>query len=163
MLAVIGTVGGGADGWAAPITFNTALPVAKGEFVFREQFVVAQSGEDASGSDRDRRALAAVSVLGYGVSGKLAVFGVLPFVDKALDVTVAGVRQRRSASGLGMSHCSVVIPCTRMTSRGALFALPSLRESKRPPAKTTRATHSVGYRPASSPAPAPGVSLAVRW
>jgi len=101
VLVAIGIIGGGADAWGAPITFNTALPVAKGEFVFREQFIVAQSGEDASGADRDRRALAAISVLGYGVSGKLAVFGVLPFVDKALDVTVAGVRQHRSASGLG--------------------------------------------------------------
>ncbi len=98
MLAVIGTIGGAAHAWGAPITFNTALPVAKGEFVFREQFVVAQSGEDASGADRDRRLLAAISVLGYGVSGKLAVFGVLPYVDKALAVTVAGLRQHRSAS-----------------------------------------------------------------
>ncbi len=101
VLTVIGAIGGGADAWGAPITFNTALPVAKGEFVFREQFVVAQSGDDPSGADRDRRLLAAVSVLGYGVSGKLAVFGVLPFVDKQLDVTVAGVRQQRGASGLG--------------------------------------------------------------
>ncbi len=101
VLAVIGAIGGGADAWGAPITFNTALPVAKGEFVFRAQFIVSQSGHDPSGADRDRTALAAVSVLGYGISGKLAVFGVLPFVDKELDVTVAGVRQRRSASGLG--------------------------------------------------------------
>jgi len=100
-LALIGAFGGGANVWAAPITFNTALPVAKGEFVFREQFVVGQSGDDSSGADRDRTAFAAVSVLGYGVSGKLAVFGVLPYVDKTLDVTVAGTRQQRSASGLG--------------------------------------------------------------
>ena len=101
VLAIIGAIGGSADVWGAPITFNTALPVAKGEFVFREQFVVSQSGEDPSGADRDRTALAAISVLGYGVSGKLALFGVLPYVDKELDVTAAGVRQNRSASGLG--------------------------------------------------------------
>ena len=33
---------------AALITFNTALPVAKGEFVMREQIVVNQSGTDPS-------------------------------------------------------------------------------------------------------------------
>ncbi len=54
--------------WSAPVTFNTALPVAKGEFVFREQFVLDQSGDDPSGADRDRTAWAAVSVLGYGVN-----------------------------------------------------------------------------------------------
>ncbi len=101
VLVVVAAMGGGPDAWGAPITFNTALPVAKGEFVFREQFIVAQSGDDPSGADRERTALAAVSVLGYGVNGKLAVFGVLPFVDKQLDVTVAGARQKRSASGLG--------------------------------------------------------------
>ena len=101
VLAFIGAVGGSADAWGAPITFNTAMPVPKGVFVFREQFIVVQSGDDPSGADRDRTALAAVSVLGYGVSGKLAVFGVLPYVDKALDISVGGVRQNRSTRGLG--------------------------------------------------------------
>ncbi len=30
---------------AAPLTFNTALPVSQGEFIFREQFVVIQSDD----------------------------------------------------------------------------------------------------------------------
>ncbi|MEE8506813.1 MAG: hypothetical protein V3S40_11410, partial [Kiloniellales bacterium] len=51
--------------WAAPQSFNTALPVAQGEFVFREQFVLDQSGDDSSPSDRDRTAWALLSVLGY--------------------------------------------------------------------------------------------------
>ena len=46
---------------AAPQTFNTALPVAQGEFVFREQFVLDQSGDDPSAADRDRTAWALVS------------------------------------------------------------------------------------------------------
>jgi len=86
---------------AAPITFNTALPVAEGEFIAREQLIVNQSGDDPSGSDRDRTAKAAVSVLGYGVNNKLAVFGVLPYRDNELKVTVGGQRQSRSASGFG--------------------------------------------------------------
>ncbi len=86
---------------AAPITFNTALPVGKGEFVLREQLVIARSGDDPSGAQRDMTSRALVSVLGYGVNGRLAIFGALPYLDKELDVTVSGSRQQRSANGLG--------------------------------------------------------------
>ncbi len=86
---------------AAAITFNTALPVAEGEFVAREQLVINTSGDDPSGSARERTAKAAVSVLGYGVNNKLAVFGVLPYRDNELKLTVGGQRQVRSASGFG--------------------------------------------------------------
>lgn len=96
----------GAGGWVdrargAPITFNTALPVAKGEFIAREQVIVNQSGDDPSGLDRDRRSRAAMTVLGYGATGRLALFGVLPYLDNKLDVTVGGQHVTRSASGLG--------------------------------------------------------------
>lgn len=87
--------------WSAPITFNTALPVAKSEFIFREQFVVNQSGHDSSAADRDRTAWSAVSVLGYGVTAKLAVFGVLPYVNKDLNLTVSGQDRNRNADGQG--------------------------------------------------------------
>ena len=86
---------------AAPESFNTALPVAEGEFVFREQFILDQSGDDPSGADRDRTAWALVSVLGYGATSDLALFGVVPYVDRSLDITQGGTRRTRSASGLG--------------------------------------------------------------
>ena len=38
---------------AAPITFNTALPVGKGEFINRELLVLTRSGDDPSGAERD--------------------------------------------------------------------------------------------------------------
>ncbi len=87
--------------WTAPITFNTALPVAKNEFIFRQQFIVNQSGHDPGNSNRDRTAWASLSVLGYGVSSQLALFGVLPYVNKRLDVTVSGQRINRQQDGLG--------------------------------------------------------------
>jgi hypothetical protein len=87
--------------WSAPITFNTALPVAKNEFIFRQQFVVGQSGHDPDPADRDRTAWASVSVLGYGVSSKLALFGILPYVNKSLDITVSKQRFNRQGDGLG--------------------------------------------------------------
>ena len=86
---------------AAPITFNTALPVAKGEFVLREQGVLEQSGDDPGGSARDRTVRSAVSVLGYGVNSDLALFAVLPYAEKRLQLTDSGIRKTRSARGLG--------------------------------------------------------------
>ncbi|MFQ5764356.1 MAG: transporter [Rhodospirillales bacterium] len=86
---------------AAPQTFNTALPVAEGEFVFREQVVVERSGDDPSGADRDRTAWSAVSVLGYGADRDLALFAVVPYVDRRLELDEGGGRRARSARGLG--------------------------------------------------------------
>lgn len=84
---------------AAPQTFNTALPVAEGEFVFREQFVYRKATDDPSPADRELQVLGGVSVLGYGVTGDLAVFGVLPYLDKELDATTPGGRVTRDTSG----------------------------------------------------------------
>lgn len=100
-LACILATGWAAAARAAPESFNTALPVAEGEFVFREQFILDQSGDDPSGARRDRTAWDLVSVLGYGATSDLALFGVVPYVDRSLDITEGGTRRSRSASGLG--------------------------------------------------------------
>jgi len=84
---------------AAPITTNTALPVAKGEYVFREQAIFNQSGDDPSGLERDRRVSISATVLGYGLTRNLALFGVLPLVHKRLEFPGLGVT--RQAGGLG--------------------------------------------------------------
>jgi len=86
---------------AAPITFNTALPVAEGEFIFREQFRWLRSNNDSSAANRDMRTVAGISVLGYGINSKLAVFGVLPYVDKRFRADSFGSRIRRENRGLG--------------------------------------------------------------
>ena len=65
-------------GIAAPITFNTALPVAQGEFLIREQLVMNQSGDDPGNANRDRTASATVPAPGYGINHKRTVFGILP-------------------------------------------------------------------------------------
>lgn len=88
-------------GHAAPNTFNTALPVAKGSFIWREQLVIR---ERSSGGplDRDVSVKALVSVLGYGVNSRLAVFGALPwFFDKELNVNTPLDRITRDTDGLG--------------------------------------------------------------
>ncbi|VAW01721.1 hypothetical protein MNBD_ALPHA06-2120 [hydrothermal vent metagenome] len=59
---------------AAPLTFNTALPVSKNEYILREQLVVNRFE-----GDRTRTSL--VSTVVYGVSQKFALFGTLPYAN----------------------------------------------------------------------------------
>lgn len=92
---------GAATVQAAPNTFNTALPVAKGQYLWREQLVLQERSGDGP-MDRDVSVQALVSVLGYGVTPKLAVFGAVPyFFDKELDVTTPMGRIERNTDGLG--------------------------------------------------------------
>lgn len=87
---------------AAPQTFNTALPVATGESLFREQFVYMQASDDPSAADHDLDVRGAASVLGYGATREVAVFGVLPYLDKRLALTgPSGRRMTRRTRGIG--------------------------------------------------------------
>ena len=86
---------------AAPETFNTALPVAKGEFIFREQALYRKASDDPSAADRDLEVVGGVSVLGYGATRDLAIFGVLPYLHKRLELTDSGQRIARSTRGIG--------------------------------------------------------------
>jgi hypothetical protein len=87
--------------WSAPITFNTAIVLAEGEFVLREQFVFNRSHDDPSGADRERDSLGVISVLGYAVNRNLMLFGVLPTVENRLELTSDGERRAHSAGGIG--------------------------------------------------------------
>ncbi len=86
---------------SAPNTFNTALPVAEGNFIWREQLI--QRARSANGSrNTEVSATALVSVLGYGVNARLALFGALPwFLDKELTTTTANGRVTRDTRGAG--------------------------------------------------------------
>lgn len=87
---------------AAPQTFNSALPVADGEFVLRGQFFHRKASSDPSPADRKVEVLGGIAVLGYGVTHDFAVFGVLPYLDKKLGMrTPGGTRTTRGTSGIG--------------------------------------------------------------
>jgi len=86
---------------AAPITFNTALPVAKEEFLVRQQFIVMQSGDDPSGAQRDRTETMSVTALAYGINSRLAVFGILPYRDIDLSMDMGAGTVKRNNAGLG--------------------------------------------------------------
>ncbi len=82
---------------AAPLTFNTALPVSKGEYILREQFVVNKSSDDPSGAGRDRTELSVLSTLVYGVTPDFALFTTIPYTDRRLESNTS----TRSARGVG--------------------------------------------------------------
>lgn len=134
---------------AAPVTFNTALPVASGEFLAREQLIVNQSGNDPSGLNRDRTAKTSVTVLGYGVNRKLAVFGVLPYHDTELTLTTpTGKRITRRASGIGDATLFGRYTLLQRDERGKNFRLAVIAGVEAPTGADTR-RDAIGLLPAA--------------
>lgn len=87
--------------FAAPITFNTALPVAKGEGILRVQSKYLRATGDPSPMDRELEVWSFPIVGVYGLTEKLALFGIAPFLVKDLDVTTPAGRRTRDVEGLG--------------------------------------------------------------
>jgi hypothetical protein len=81
LLVVTALVAAAPSAHGAAITFNTALPVGKGEFILRQQLIVSQSSDTLGAIARDVTVIKGVSVVGYGAARGLAVFGVLPVVN----------------------------------------------------------------------------------
>ncbi len=82
-----------ANAHAAPVTFNTALPVSRGEPIIRVQYIY----DRASGNGAEMTANAAVGVLAYGATPRLTLFGIVPYTNKRLK-TPGGTREN---SGVG--------------------------------------------------------------
>jgi len=123
---------------AAPITFNSALPVAKGEFVNREQLVLTRSGKDPSGAERKIKGTALVSVLAYGINGKLSLFGVLPYIDRELSFPVPGDRSlSRSSRGIGDTSIFLRYTLYQNDQRGSTFRLAAFGGVKMPTGSNT--------------------------
>lgn len=88
---------------AGPITFNTALPVSRGEFLFQETLMYRSMYDGTVMPDMRAEARVGVSVLAYGVTGKLTLFGMIPYMDKTLDMTTPMGAVQRTNHGLGDS------------------------------------------------------------
>jgi hypothetical protein len=86
---------------AGPITFNSALPISEGMSILRSQVKLVRKAGDTTPAGRVLNVTAVPVVLAYGATPKLALFGVLPYVDKRLDVTMGGARIQRDAQGIG--------------------------------------------------------------
>ncbi|GCB05260.1 transporter [Ralstonia sp. SET104] len=98
-IAVLGVWGGVVC--AAPITFNTALPISQDEWILREQFVFMKSANDPTPMNRRMEVSGLMTMLGYGVTRDLAVFAVLPYMDRRLSMNMGGSDVSRSQAGFG--------------------------------------------------------------
>lgn len=83
----------------AQITTNTALPVTEGQGIFRVQSKVIRA--TAGGAMNPELTVYGFPIVGvYGVTPDWAVFGVVPILDKNLDVTTPQGRVERGPTGL---------------------------------------------------------------
>ena len=105
------------------ITTNTALPVARGQGIVRLQAKFLRSTGDATAADRDVRVLAFPVVGVYGITARLAAFGVFPILDKSLDVTTPLGRITRSTTGLGDVRLFARYTAFQFNRRGLLIRL----------------------------------------
>jgi len=95
--AIVFNVGASQLVLAAPIATNTALPLSNHEFILREQLALIQASDRLAGTRRELSQYVSRSVLGYGVTPKWAVFGVLPVVKVERDFGV----NRSTETGMG--------------------------------------------------------------
>lgn len=82
------------------ITTHTALPVSTHGGILRIQTKVLRSSGDPTQANRELTVVMIPLVLVYGVTPKLAAFGIVPVLNKKLNFTGDTARAQRSVSGL---------------------------------------------------------------
>jgi len=108
--------------FAAPQSFNTALPVAKGQWLLRLQTL--HSRGDLHAVDGETRALGGIGVLGYGVDPDLTLFAALPVLKKRLDLPQpGGGTLRREETGIGDLRLFARYTVFKRNFRGATFRI----------------------------------------
>lgn len=84
---------------AQGINTNVALPVAKGEGIWRSQLRTTVATDDPSGQDRELRAFVLPQTLVYGFTPRLTAFATLPILaDRQVD-TPSGTMNEGAALG----------------------------------------------------------------
>jgi len=86
---------------AAPVTFNTALPVSKGEGVVRVQAKYLSATGDPSSMNRELTVKALPIVGVWGVTSRWTLFGIVPLLDKSMELDMPSGRTKRGVNGLG--------------------------------------------------------------
>jgi len=89
---------------AAPITFNTALPIAENEWLFRSQLKYLRSTSALDSDDRELTVWATPQVIIYGLKPRWTLFGAIPYIDKTLELQSGNSMLERSSSGVGDSR-----------------------------------------------------------
>lgn len=103
--------------WAAPIATNTALPISTGEIIVREQLIKTHSSDRLGGINRQLDIFESRTAFGYGLTSKLAIFGVLPIVN--IERTLGDISS--SNSGLGDAALFVRYEVFRNDRQGRTF------------------------------------------
>ncbi len=85
----------------AQITTNTALPVGKGQTIIRFQSKLLRKTVAGMPEGPEVNVFAVPLVLVHGPTAKLALFTVIPYFNKNLDMPTPDGRVSRSASGIG--------------------------------------------------------------
>ncbi len=93
-------IGGLAVPAIGQITMNTALPVTEGNTIIRTQAKFLRSTGDPSPMNRDLIVQAVPLVAVHGITERLAVFGVVPYLNKRLQVNTPLGRKTRKVQGL---------------------------------------------------------------
>jgi len=92
---------GSGSAQAGPITFLTALPVATSQAVVRAQYFLFRATDDPTPAERDLMVNAVPVAIAVGATPRLALFGIVPIVDKSIELTTPTGRIRRDTIGLG--------------------------------------------------------------
>ncbi len=118
--------------WSGPITFSSALPLGDGIGVLRGQAKFIRKTGDPSAARRELNVIAVPTVVAWGASARLALFGVLPYMDKRLDVSLPGGRVRRESSGPGDARVFARYTLHAVDRPGATFRIAPLLGLKLP-------------------------------
>jgi len=86
---------------AAPITFNTALPVSKGEGVMRVQAKYLRATDEPGPMNRELTVKALPIVGVWGITPRWTLFGIVPLLDKTMELNMPPGRTKRGVNGLG--------------------------------------------------------------
>ena len=132
------------NAYAAPITFNTALPVSQEEFILRELVTVGKASDNFGGLGRELTVVTATTVMAYGVTSKLALFGVVPVTFKELQ-TQEG---KRNANGIGDARLVARFTVYKKDAVGKTYRIAPFIGVKAPTGDDTR-TDELGLLPAS--------------
>ncbi len=117
---------------AAPITFNTALPISEDEIILRQQLIFTQASGGAGVNEANVNSLTSLTLGGYGVSSKWSVFGVLPLAHINRELGSNDDRQLALGDGTLFSRYEIF----RYDNKGATTRLSPLIGLRVPTGKT---------------------------
>lgn len=86
---------------AGPITFLTALPVAQSQAVIRGQYFLIRASDDPTPAERDLTVNAVPLAVAVGATPRLAIFGIVPIVNKSIELSTPIGHISRDTTGLG--------------------------------------------------------------